>query len=318
MEFTKRPSLDVRHLEMIAALAQSPRVTDAAERLRITPSALSHRLTEVERRLGVTLFERVQRRLRPTPAAGYLARVSARLLSELARAESDVRHMARGTRHVTRLAVEAYSAYGWLPAFLRHLRADEADIGIEVVASAARDTLSRVRDRSVDVVLVTEAPVSPDLYGRPLFEDELVFVMAPDHPLAGRPWLDGPDIRGEAFITFSRVPAPDREYARLFRPSGTFPDWTETVEVPEAIVELVAAGLGVSVMSAWAMSEPVRNGRVVTARAGQAGLPIRWWAVTRAAGDGSKHGDEPEAEHHRAAVDALAQWCSMNGGLARE
>ncbi len=46
-----RPALDIKHLEMIVALADTPRVTEAAEKLRITPSALSHRLREVERRL---------------------------------------------------------------------------------------------------------------------------------------------------------------------------------------------------------------------------------------------------------------------------
>jgi len=43
-----RPALDIKHLEMIAALADTPRVTEAAEKLRITPSALSHRIDVVK------------------------------------------------------------------------------------------------------------------------------------------------------------------------------------------------------------------------------------------------------------------------------
>ena len=102
-----RPVLDVRHLEMIAMLLETPRVTEAAEKLRITPSALSHRLREMERRLEVPLFLRVHKRLRPTPAADYLAQVARRLLADMTRAEDDVRKMASGLRHVVRLAVES-------------------------------------------------------------------------------------------------------------------------------------------------------------------------------------------------------------------
>ena len=57
----KRAALDIRHLEMIVSLAQTSRVTDAAEQLDITPSALSHRIREVERRLDVpTIYTRQQ------------------------------------------------------------------------------------------------------------------------------------------------------------------------------------------------------------------------------------------------------------------
>jgi len=80
---------------MIAVLDETPRVTEAAEKLGITPSALSHRIREVERRLDVPLFLRVNKRLQPTPAVNYLAQVAHRLLADQVRAEEDVRKMAR-------------------------------------------------------------------------------------------------------------------------------------------------------------------------------------------------------------------------------
>ena len=150
-----KPVLDVRHLEMIAALSDTPRVTEAAEKLRITPSALSHRLREVERRLEMPLFMRVHKRLQPTPAADYLAQVAKRLLVDMARAEDDVRKMASGVRHVVRLAVESYSAYHWLPAFLQYLRDIEPDVGIEVVGAAARNTLTSLHERTVDLIIIS-------------------------------------------------------------------------------------------------------------------------------------------------------------------
>ena len=105
-----RPLLDIRHLEMIAALADNPRVTEAAEVLRITPSALSHRIREVERRLEVPLFLRVNKRLRPTPAADYLAQVARRMLTDLSRAEDDVRKILGENLLRVWQSVEDYAA----------------------------------------------------------------------------------------------------------------------------------------------------------------------------------------------------------------
>jgi LysR family transcriptional regulator, regulator for metE and metH len=303
-----RPALDIRHLEMVVALADTPRVTEAAEKLRITPSALSHRLREVERRLEMPLFMRVHKRLRPTPAADYLAQVARRLLADMARAEEDVRKMARGVRHVVRLAVESYSAYHWLPPFLRYLREIEPDVGIEVVAAAARNTLSGLHERIVDLIIVSGEVNRAGVELIPLFEDELYFVMAPEHRLAGKAWVEGDDIVGEDFITYTRVPEPDREYARLFRPSNSYPNWTEVVEVPEAIAEMVAAGLGTSVLAAWAVQNAVNDGRIVAARVGKTGIVIPWFAATRI-------GDSSEDQLNHRVAGLLAEWSQTNGGL---
>ena len=302
------PSLEIRHLQMIVALADTPRVTEAAEKLAITPSALSHRLREVERRLDMPLYLRVHKRLRPTPAADYLAQVARRLLADMARAEGDVRKMASGVRHVVRIAVESYSAYHWLPAFLQHLRDCEPDIGIEVVAAAARNTLESLQERIVDLIIISGEDNRAGIERVPLFEDELRFVMAPDHRLAGRAFIEGEDIVGEDFITYTRVPEPDREYERLFRPSNSYPNWTEIVEVPEAIVEMVAAGLGSSVLAGWAVKNAIDDGRIVAARVGENGIIVPWFAATRA-------GDSSEDQHNQRIAARLADWCKVRGGL---
>ena len=306
-----RPLLDIRHLEMIAALLDTPRVTEAAEKLGITPSALSHRLREVERRLEVPLFLRVHKRLRPTPAADYLSQVARRLLADLSRAEEDVRKMASGLRYVVRLAVESYSAYHWLPSFLTYLREHEPEVGIEVAAAAARNPLASLHERSVDLIIVSGEINRAGIELQSLFDDELRFIMPPGHRLAGREFIEGGDIVGEDFITYTRIPEPDREYARLFRPSNSYPNWIETVEVPEAIVEMVAAGLGTSVLAGWAVDAAIASGRIVAARVGGEGISIPWQAATRA-------GDADEDQRNLQVAAHLSAWCRQRGGLNGE
>lgn len=302
------PLLDLRHYQMIATLAKTQRVTDAAEQLGITPSALSHRIREAERRLGVPLFSRSHKRLRMTAAAEYLAQVAERVIADLVRAEQDAERMGRGVRHVVRLAVEAYSSYHWLPRFLRHLKAQSPDIGIQVVAAAARSPLESLADHTVDLVIVSGEAGHGRLEAVHLFDDDLVFIMPPDHRLAGKNHIEGGDIVGEDFITYTRIPEPDREYARLFRPNGTYPNWTETVELPEAIVEMVAAGLGTSVLAGWAVKGAVEGGRIVAIGVGPEGVSVPWYAVIRP-------DKAPEDEITRAVAQALSTWCRETDGF---
>ena len=304
----KRPALDIKHLQMLAAISKTKRVTEAAEQLRITPSALSHRISEVERRMEMPLFTRVNRRLRPTPAADYLTQVATRILQELSRAEDDVRKMDQGVRHVVRLAVESYSAYHWLPAFMRYLKKTDPDVGIEVVAAASRNTLSFLHNRTVDMIIISGKVNPSGINLTPLFNDELCFIMAPDHRLASKKYINGSDIIGEDFITYTRVPEPDREYALLFRPSNSYPNWIETVEVPEAIVEMVAAGLGCSVLAGWAVANVVKSGRVVGARVGKQGIKVPWYAATRT-------GSDTDNNRTQRIAGTLAKWCNTTDGF---
>ncbi len=301
------PLLELRHLQMIRAIAQQGRVTDAAEYLGLTPSALSHRIREAERRLDVVLFTRMHKRLRLTPAGEHLAEVAERVLADMERAEADVRRMNRGVEHVVRIAVEAYSSYHWLPGFLARLGELAPGIDLQVMAAAGREPLQALANRHVDLIVVSGEVAQVGVSRRWLFEDELLFIMPPGHRLAGRDFIEGPDIVGEAFTTYNKVPVPDREFARLFRPSESYPLWTATVELPEAIVELVAAGQGTSVLAGWAVRPTARSGRVAVARVGREGLAVPWFVAIRS--------DDEAGGPIALTADALRDWCREVGGF---
>ncbi len=301
------PLLELRHLKMICAIAQHGRVTDAAEALGVTPSALSHRIKEAERRLDVVLFTRIHKRLRMTPAADYLAEMAERVLSEMDRVEEDVRRMDRGAEHVVRIAVEAYSSYHWLPSFTSYLRDHLPGVDLQVMASAGHEPLQALANRNVDLTVVSGDAAPLGTHQVFLFRDELLFIMPPDHRLAGRAFIEGADIEGEDYITYTKTPEPDREFARLFRPSGRYPRWTATVELPEAIVELVAAGQGTSVLAGWAVRPAIESGRIVSARVGKGGIEVPWQAVMRS--------EDRETGPVARVSAALAAWSQVNGGF---
>lgn len=299
-----KPLLDLRHLQLIQAIMETGRITDAAEKLGVTPSALSHRLREAERRLDVPLFTRMHKRLRVTPAAEYMAVVAERILTDLSRAEEDVRRMNSGIQHVVRLSVEAYSNYRWLPAFIKFLKSRTEGIDLQIMSGARSDPLAGVLNRHIDIAVVSGDIAQAGLTTLPLFEDPLLYVMSPGHRLADRDYVEGSDIVGEPFITYTKVPEPDREFARLFRPTDSYPKWAATVELPEAIVELVASDLGTSVLSSWALQTALTEGRIVGARVTQDGITVPWCAVLR-----SEDTTDDDPIHRVARL--LSEWCAQ-------
>ena len=301
-----RPLLGIAHLEALLAVSRHGRLADAAASLNVTPSALSHRIAEAERRLGIELYTRVHRRLEPTAAAIHLAETAASLLDELARAEADSRAMTGSVCRVVRLAVDAYRSYHWLPDFVRFARSEASTIELQVSSSGSENSTARVEAGTLDIAVAPGDRPSGRLEDRFLFSDELVFITPTDHPLASKSTITGPDIDGVEFITYSRTPEPDREFARLFRPSNAYPAWVETIELPEAIVEMVSAGLGTSVLARWAVEDAIIHGRVAESRVGEGGINVDWHVFNR-----------PDDDEARTMAQLLVSYCERHGSLSQ-
>lgn len=106
--------------------------------------------------------------------------------------------------------------------------------------------------------------------------------MAPDHRLAERAYIEAADLAEERYFTYSLAVAPGHEWEAVFRPAGIAPRRISRVEMPEAIVDMVRAGFGVSVLSRWAVEPELRDGTLIARPLTPSGLWLRSWLVTRA------------------------------------
>lgn len=290
--------LDLHHYATVLAIVESGSMTAAADRLAVSQSAVSHRLAEAERRLGEVLFDRrPARALQPTPAGLVLAQAAERALPELVRAEHDIARAAGEAVDVVRLGVGSYDCYHWLPDYHRHASDALDDVVLEL-AVVGDSPGSRLRAGAVDVVL---APGSPEgqFATQHLFTDELVLVTHPEHPLGSRQYVEPEALADETYLTYSRTPAPGFEFDRFVRPSGVTPRTVLVIEDTSAIAEMVASGIGVAILSRWALTPWVDAGKVAAARCG-GGLDLAWSALVR---DGART-DSPEAR----VADDLAGW----------
>lgn len=272
--------LDLRHYETIVAIVEFSSMTEAARHLSTTQSALSHRLAEAERRLGIRLFDRGKhRRLTPTRDGLALHQSATRALADLTRTEAILRTSIRAAVTTVRISVGSYDCYHWFPDFLDRVRREHTDLDLElvVVGDAPGTALA---SREADIVIAPGRP-DGDIELRPLFEDELVLVVSPDHRLAHAKSIEAEDLADETYLTYNARPTPGFEYDRFIRPAQTYPLVVRVVRQTSAIIELVAAGAGVSVLSRWALEPALTGKRIRAARCGRHGLPLTWHAATR-------------------------------------
>lgn len=273
-------ALELRHLRLVLAIEEERGVTRAGVRLHLTQSALSHQLREIEDRLGVPLFLRVKRRLVLTDAGHRVADAARRLLAEVVDLEEDLRGRRAGRRGALRLTTECYTCYDWLPPLLKRFEKRYPEVEVRIAVEATRRPLEALSEGSVDLALVTAPVDSNDVATRPLFDDELVLVTAPEHRLASRRFVRPADLADERLLLYSDA-AESRFYQQFLVRAGVTPRDVAQVQLTEAIVSMVKAGLGVSPLARWAIERELRRGDVAGVRLGERGLQRSWLAATR-------------------------------------
>ena len=273
--------LEVQDLRLMRSIIEQGGLARASEVLHLTPSALSHRLADLERRVGSPLFARVGRRLVPTPAGETLRDGAPALLASIAELEGRLRSSAARHEAAVRVATECYTCYHWLPSVLESFERDHPRVDVRVVLPATRRAVRALLEGELDVAISDERQSDPRLAAHALFTSDFVAVVAPGHPWAARPFVRAADFAAERLL---RYPMP-REHSTLLSeilaPAGVTPAAEETVELTEALFELVKAGRGVAALASWMVAPRVASGDLVAVPIREAPARRRWVAVTR-------------------------------------
>lgn len=272
--------LDSRDLRLVLALAGARTTAAAAERLHLTQPAVSRALLGVEGRLGVRLFERTTRGLEPTAAGRLLLDGAAPLLTELHALESRLR-TPQAAPEPLRLVCECYTAYHWMPSALAAMQAGLPGVELRIAIDSTRDPIAALQAGDIDVALVSEAPTprSRQLVDKPLFADEVVFVMSARHRLAARAWLQRDDLVGETLLT-SRAPTRDMAwFHKPLRAPRAAPLQYQVLPLTEAVVDFARAGMGIAVLSEWIAEPHLQRGDLVARRLASGPLRRPWRLV---------------------------------------
>ena len=268
--------LEIRHLRLVQAIADTGSVTSASDRLFLTPSALSHQLRDIEQRLHTRLFRRVGRRMVPTAAGQDLVESAARVLALVSETETRLKARAASGERTLRISTQCYTGYHWLPRLLTAYRRAHPNVAVQIDVAATSNTIGALLDGRIDLALTFDPVASRRVTETVLFDDELVVILAPNHRLALKPFVTPADFAPERLYVY----APKSEatvYTRVLKPARVEPSSLEQVQLTEAIIELV--GHGVGVLARWAVQPHVDAGTLAAVRLTRRGFVRQWRAV---------------------------------------
>jgi LysR family transcriptional regulator for metE and metH len=270
--------LEIKHLRMIRAIAESGSMTKAADRLFLTQSALSQQLKDIEGKLKVDLFFRTNRKMILTPTGRQLLETAKHVIETLEDAELDIAKRISGERGVFKVGTKCIFCYKWLPTVMRAFQEKFPNIEFEI--GNAWDLAAELTSKKFDLIIAAAArPDDSSAVYSPLFTDQLVCILPENHPCSAQVCIRLQDFSRMDLISFSEK-GKNGFYQAVLKPKGIEPRRYMTVGPPQAIVELVAAGYGVSVFPRWAVDAAPPGTGIIVRPISKSGLPVTWYAVT--------------------------------------
>ncbi|MFJ6794954.1 LysR family transcriptional regulator [Streptomyces sp. NPDC091268] len=274
--------VDLRDLELLHATADAGSLTAAAERLYVSQPALSQRLTRLEARLGMPLFDRKGRRLIPNSAGRRLLVAARQVIGELESASRDLREIREGRGRRVRFAAQCSTTFPWLPPVLRAFREREPDIDVRIEAVADDAPIPALLADLVDVALVTKPDLQMDRVSLTrLFEDEMMAVVPTAHPWAARTHLTARDFDGADLVLYDFYDQKRIPSLPLPIPVGARPGRITTMPVvTDLVVEMVAGGQGATVLPNWVAAPYAASHDLALVRIGAQPLTRTWYCAT--------------------------------------
>ena len=264
--------LERAHLEVVRAVERHGSLTAAAEKLHLTQSALSHTVRKLEDQLGVAIWDREGRSLRPTQAGVYLLSVANRLLPQLDQAEETLRQFARGERGTLRIGMECHPCYQWLMNIVSPYLATWPAVDVDVKQKFQFGGIGALFSHEIDLLVTPDPLYKPGLIFEPVFDYEQVLVVGPGHPLRRAAFVLPRQLCDETLITYPVATERLDIYTQFLTPAGVSPKRHKTIETTDIMLQMVASGRGVAALPRWLVEEQVQKFDVAPVKLGRQGV----------------------------------------------
>ena len=260
------------HLEILRAVDQRGSLTAAAETLHLTQSALSHSIRKLEDHLGVALWRREGRRLRPTQAGEYLLGLANRLVPQLRHAEDRLAQFARGERGTLRIGMECHPCTQWLLRIASPYLAAWPAVDLDVKQEFQFGGIGALFSYDIDLLVTPDPLFKKGLRFEPVFDYEQVLVVGPRHPLRDAAHALPEQLSGETLITYPVERDRLDIYTRFLTPAGISPARQKLIETTDIMLQMVASGRGVAALPRWLVEENADRFAVFPVRLGESGV----------------------------------------------
>ena len=252
------PWIELRLWRQFVTVAQELHFGRAASRLHMTQPPLTQAIAQLEKLLGVRLFERTKRSVQLTESGLALLAQAQALLSQSQGLVLEARALASGESGRLRLGFVSTVGYSLLPQWVRAFRERYPSVALELMEATGDTQLELLQQGKLDAGFMLHSPgfVPLGLQSRLLASEPLILALPEAHPLAHAPVIQLAQVLAEPLILFPRriLPSVFDALFSMYHANGYTPVVAQEAIQMQTIVNLVSADLGV----AW-VPESVRQ-----------------------------------------------------------
>lgn len=269
--------MNAANLRLIRDVAHLRNVSKAAKIHQLSQSAVSQQIREVEKDLGVELFDRGTRPLTVTPAGKLYVEYCRDVLrrhDEFEASLARLQNQANGTARLAAIYSVGLSEMSQIEERFRR-RFPEAELHVSYLRPER--VWRAVEEDEADLGLMSYAESSREIVALPWRDEEMVVAVAPDHPLARRRSIPPSALEGQAFVGFDDDLPIETQIERYLREHKVNVEISLHFDNLQMIKEAVAHGAGVSIMPKRVMREDIAQRRLLALRLNPAELyrPVR-------------------------------------------
>ena len=252
--------MTIRHLRIFIAVFDRMNITRAAETLHLTQPVVTRTIKELEQYYGIALFERINHKLRPTDAGRRFYAHAMQVVSSFDAMETDVRDYAE--RFTLCVGSTYYLGSYFLPKLITLFQARFPQASIRARVMNAGNLQRAIREGELDFAIIEDMATEADLASELFFEDHLTLLLPVDHPLARRESVNICDLRDQPFLMRESGSITRRRLDETFAMHGFAVEPLLESTSTHAIIQCVAAGLGVTLLPEYLVRDSVSSGLV--------------------------------------------------------
>jgi DNA-binding transcriptional LysR family regulator len=239
--------MELRHLRYFVVVAEELHFTKAAQRLGMSQPPLSQRIRELERELGISLFDRSHRDVRLTEPGALLLEHARRVLQEADAVHDAMRRIRPGNAGVVRAGIPPDSDPALVCQIITAFCEKAPGVQLDLRELTTSEQIPALRRGELDVGVIRHPADILGLAAGPQFGQRMGLIVAEDHPVVRLSRVRLRDLSGSALVTFPREMAPGvyDQILKTCRDNGYLPASIRHARNPQFVQGLVLAGHGV-------------------------------------------------------------------------
>lgn len=239
---------DFVSIRLAVACGQTGSLTSAARECNLVLPAASRRIRELEIALGDSLFERHSRGLVPTAAGQAFVRRGLALLQGMDNLVAELADIRQGVVRHIQLCSSTAAINQFIPPLLAKYAELNPDVRVDVEEQVSEQVVATLREGRADIGAFVEGVDTHGLDVRDFRQDELVLILPPKHPIAGKMPIAFVDTLDEQWISLTAGAAMLQQQQRAAHAAGRIFKLRMQVRSFDAVGHMVASGLGIAAL----------------------------------------------------------------------